>query len=89
MDTDLERWLSTGQVSRLVGISSQRIGQLVKEGRLAGVTTPLGYLVEREVAEEFARRRAEDPTYLPGRTSTSGRRPLPDLRTPAAKEQVA
>lgn len=57
-----EEWLSTGQAGRLVGVSSQWIRRLAKDGQLDYVETALGFLVRRSGVEELARRRSEKLT---------------------------
>ncbi len=63
MELDRREWLSTGQAGRIIGISPQWAYKLAREGKLKSIETPLGLLVRREAAIEYARRRAERPTH--------------------------
>ena len=49
--------LSASQVARRLGISSARVNQLRKEGKLAAQETPIGYLYSREDIENLAKAR--------------------------------
>jgi excisionase family DNA binding protein len=59
----IERYLSPSEAARELGISSERVRQLVREGRLAAVRTPLGRLISPEALAALAeqRRRDRDP----------------------------
>ena len=60
---DPTQGLSTGQAGRPAGISPQWAYKLAREGKLESIETPLGLLIRREAVEEFARRRAANPTH--------------------------
>jgi excisionase family DNA binding protein len=49
--------MSTGQVARFLGVSNQRVWQLVKSGALACIETPAGRLFERETVARYAEER--------------------------------
>ena len=51
--------LTTGQVATLLGISSERVRQLAREGRLQHRSSPLGRLYAREDAEAFNQARQQ------------------------------
>jgi len=53
------RWLSPAQASRLLGVTPQRIGQLLAEGKLQAVKTPLGHLVEVASVERLLAERRQ------------------------------
>ena len=56
--TEQENKLTTGQAARLLGISAERVRQLVREGKLDATSTPLGLLFDlRAVGELLAERR--------------------------------
>ena len=50
-------YLSSLQVARRLGISSQRVIQLANKGKLAHIRTPLGRLFPTEAVEAFAKAR--------------------------------
>ena len=51
---DLERWIGVGQVSKRLGRSRQGTINLLDEGRIRAVKTPIGWLVDPEDVERFA-----------------------------------
>ena len=51
-------YLTTGQVARTLGVSAERVRQLMHAGRLAAVATPLGSLFSPETLAAELRRRA-------------------------------
>jgi DNA-binding Lrp family transcriptional regulator len=53
---DLENWMSIGQVSRKLGRSRQGVLNIVDEGRIRGVKTQIGWLLDPASVEEFAER---------------------------------
>jgi excisionase family DNA binding protein len=55
---DMTNYLAPSQAARLLGISAERIRQLVKEGRLDALPSPLGNLIQRESALEYLRTRS-------------------------------
>ncbi len=69
VDLDRDQWLSTGQASRLAGISPQWALRLAREGRVEAVDTSLGFLIRRSSIEEYARQRAARPTHHAIRTA--------------------
>lgn len=46
MEDQISTWLSPAQAAARLGISSQRVRQLVQEGQLTGVRTTLGHLID-------------------------------------------
>ena len=51
-------WLSPAQAGRVLGVTSQRVQDLVDSGRLVGVRTPLGRLVDPQSVERLVAERA-------------------------------
>jgi hypothetical protein len=56
---ELERWLSTGQVSKKLGRSRQGVIDLAEARRLRAVKTAAGWLYDPESVEAFAEREAK------------------------------
>lgn len=52
-------WLTPAQTANKLGVSGQRVRQLLDAGRLNHVKTPLGRLVDPEDVETLARQRKE------------------------------
>lgn len=52
---DLEGWMGVGQVSSRLGRSRQGVINLLDEGRIRAVKTPIGWLVDPDGVERFAR----------------------------------
>jgi excisionase family DNA binding protein len=50
---ELERWLTTSQAASKLGKTRQGVLWLLEEGRLRGVRTALGWLVDPEAVKEF------------------------------------
>ena len=53
---ELERWMSTGQVSKRLGRSRQGVIYLAEARRLRAVKTAAGWLYDPESVEAFAER---------------------------------
>ena len=53
---DLENWMSIGQVSRKLGRSRQGVLNIAEEGRIRGVKTQIGWLLDPASVEQFAKR---------------------------------
>jgi hypothetical protein len=53
---ELERWMSTGQVSRRLSRSRQGVIDLAEARRLRAVKTAAGWLYDPESVEMFAQR---------------------------------
>lgn len=53
---DLEGWMSIGQTSKKLGRSRQGVLNIVEEGRIRGVKTQIGWLLDPESVETFAER---------------------------------
>jgi excisionase family DNA binding protein len=51
-------YLTPAEAGRALGLTSMRVRQLVAEGRLAAIRTPLGRLIERQSVEALRRKRA-------------------------------
>ena len=56
---ELERWLSTGQVSKRLGRSRQGVIDLAQARRLRAVKTAAGWLYDPESVDAFAEREAK------------------------------
>lgn len=56
---EIESWLSPSEAGRLLGTSGQWVTQLARAGRLDGVRTSLGWLVNPEDVDRLARERTE------------------------------
>lgn len=52
---ELERWLSTGQVSKQLGRSRQGVINLAEERRLRAVRTGAGWIYDPDDVERFDR----------------------------------
>jgi hypothetical protein len=52
-----KEWVGPAEAARRLGLSGSRVRQLIGEGRLAAVVTPLGRIVPVEAVEAEARRR--------------------------------
>jgi excisionase family DNA binding protein len=62
-------YLAPSEAARRLGLSRERVHQLIEEGRLSAVRTPLGRIVPAaDVEAEVRRRRA----LSPGEESESG-----------------
>lgn len=55
---ELEHWLSTGEAGRRLGTSGTWVTRLARSGRIDGVHTSLGWLVDPKSVQKEARRRA-------------------------------
>ena len=53
-----DRYLSTSQAARLLGLSAERVRALVRSGQLASVPTALGALVPQDAVQDELRRRS-------------------------------
>jgi hypothetical protein len=53
LNADIHTWPSTGQAARSLGISAERVRQLIAAQRLSGVSTPFGWLVDPASVEQF------------------------------------
>jgi excisionase family DNA binding protein len=54
-----ERFMSTSEAARMLGVSGQWVRQLVKQRKLRAVRGPLGYLITRASVEAEAKRRRQ------------------------------
>jgi Helix-turn-helix domain len=52
-------YVSPSQAARILGLSSSRVVQLEREGRLVAFGTPIGRLFAKAEIQAFAERRAE------------------------------
>lgn len=52
---ELEGWMGVGQMSKKLGRSRQGVINLLDEGRIRSVKTQIGWLVDPEDVERFAR----------------------------------
>ncbi len=55
---DIEQALTPSQAARELGLSRERVGQMVRSGQLTAIRTGLGYLVDRGSVERERERRA-------------------------------
>ncbi len=68
--TTAQEWLTPAQAANRLGISGQRVRQLMTEGRLDYQHTPLGRLIDAaSVTREVQRRMAAQPA---GRRAAHG-----------------
>lgn len=56
---EIATWLSPSEAGRVLGTSGQWVKQLARRGKLRGVETSLGWLVDPEDAERLANERLE------------------------------
>ena len=56
---ELERWMSTGQVSKKLGRSRQGVIDLAEARRLRAIKTAAGWLYDPESVEAFAERESK------------------------------
>lgn len=56
---EIEDWLSPSEAGKLLGTSGQWVTQLARTGRLDGVRTSLGWLVNPEDVDRVAKERTE------------------------------
>ena len=56
---EFERWLSTSQAASEMGKTRQGVLWLLENGRLRGVRTQLGWLIDPRAVEDYRRRRQE------------------------------
>ncbi len=56
---EIESWLSPSEAGKLLGTSGQWVTQLARTGRLDGVRTSLGWLVNPEDVDRVAKERME------------------------------
>jgi excisionase family DNA binding protein len=57
-----EHWVSLMTAARRLGISPDRVRQLVDAGRVVSWRSPLGRLIDADDLERLARERAAAPT---------------------------
>ncbi len=55
----VEGWLSAGEAGRQLGTSSTWVNRLARSGKIDGVHTSLGWLVEPKSVQREARRRSQ------------------------------
>jgi ATP sulfurylase len=60
-DTDIETWLSPSEAGRRIGISGQRVRDMVNSGQLPAKRTMLGRLIPLTAVEAEIQRRQEKP----------------------------
>ncbi len=56
---DIEKWLTTAEAGKVIGISKQAVHKRFEANKIRGVKTKLGLLIDPEAAEKAARERAE------------------------------
>jgi excisionase family DNA binding protein len=56
---EIENWLSPSEAGRLLGTSGQWVTQLARAGKLDGVRTSLGWLVNPEDVDRLAEERTK------------------------------
>ncbi len=57
---DVATWLSPSEAGRVLGTSGQWVKQLARRGKLRGVETSLGWLVDPDDVERLANERLEE-----------------------------
>lgn len=55
----MEQTLSPTEAGRRLGLSAERVRQLVRAGTLPSIPTPLGHLIRREDVDELAEARRQ------------------------------
>ncbi len=55
----LENYVGAGEAAQILQVSSQRVRQLLSQGRLEYLQTPIGRLILRTEVERLALERAE------------------------------
>jgi hypothetical protein len=56
---EVERWLSAGEAGHKLGTSGTWVTRLAREGRIDGIHTSLGWLVDPKSVDKEARRRSQ------------------------------
>jgi excisionase family DNA binding protein len=56
-------FLTSAEAGRVLGVTGERVRQLVRSGRLEAIATPLGRLIPLEAVEALARERAAVPPH--------------------------
>lgn len=77
IDEDSGAWLRPSAAARLARVSIQRINDLVAQGRIRIVRTPLGRLMRREDVEAYSQQRDARARLLAGGTQNDDDGPLP------------
>jgi hypothetical protein len=54
---DFDAYVSPSQAGRILGLSPSRVKQLVDDGSIAALSTPLGRLISRESVQALAEQR--------------------------------
>ncbi len=57
ISTSFTDHMTTGQAARLLGLSPDRIRQLVRSGQLVSIPTPLGVLITRDALDRLIAKR--------------------------------
>ena len=57
---EVANWLAPSQAGRILGTSGQWVKQLARRGKLRGVETSLGWLVDPDDVERLANERLEE-----------------------------
>ncbi len=57
---DVATWLSPSEAGRVLGTSGQWVKQLARRGKLRGVETSLGWLIDPDDVERLASERLEE-----------------------------
>lgn len=67
-------YLTTGEAARLIGCSQTHVNRLIRQGKLKGVNTKLGFMVDPASAEaekvEFEERQRQRRQHRLGETPT-------------------
>ncbi len=56
---EITTWLSPSEAGRILGTSGQWVKELARRGKLRGVETSLGWLVDPEAVDQLARERLQ------------------------------
>jgi hypothetical protein len=65
----VEGWLSAGEAGRKLGTSGTWVTRLARDGKIEGVHTSLGWLIEPKSVEKEARRRSQQKKLASKRRS--------------------
>jgi hypothetical protein len=57
---EIANWLAPSQAGRVLGTSGQWVKQLARRGKLRGIETSLGWLVDPDDVERLANERLEE-----------------------------
>lgn len=61
--SEIQNGLTTSQAAHLLGVSSERVRQLMAQGRLEHVRTPLGAILDPRSVEDWRAIRTREVTH--------------------------